>query len=286
MPAGIFVFEGFRFNRRGGGLFRLDSGAKIPIGSRALDILGVLIERAGDLVSKDELMAAVWPHTVVDDGNLTVQISALRRVLDDGRLGGSSIQTVPGRGYRFVGAVASCDGAPEARVAAAPGDVIGTDRTAGLGTSEAVFEETGGETAAERGPASVRKQRFGRPFGVALSLIACMLVVTAIGSFRSSDYRWFAQRATPTPRLSVVVLPFNNLSDDRAQQYFTDAVTENLTTDLSRIEGSIVISRNSAYTYKDKAVDAKRVGRELGVRYVVEGSLQRSASTLASVDRR
>jgi TolB-like protein len=78
------------------------------------------------------------------------------------------------------------------------------------------------------------------------------------------------------PRLSIVVLPFNNLSNDPEQQYFVDGVTEDLTTDLSRIAGSFVISRNTAFTYKGKSVDAKQIGRELGVRYVLEGSVQRS----------
>jgi adenylate cyclase len=79
------------------------------------------------------------------------------------------------------------------------------------------------------------------------------------------------------PRLSIVVLPFNNLSNDPEQQYFADGVTEDLTTDLSRIAGSFVISRNTAFTYKGKPVNAKQIGRDLGVRYVLEGSVQRSA---------
>jgi DNA-binding winged helix-turn-helix (wHTH) protein len=106
--ADILLFEEFRLDRRGGGLFRRDdSGAYGPvaIGSRALDVLGVLIARAGEVVSKDEIIAAVWPGLVVEDSNLTVQISALRRVLDQGRAQGSCIQTVPGRGYRFVASV-------------------------------------------------------------------------------------------------------------------------------------------------------------------------------------
>jgi len=80
------------------------------------------------------------------------------------------------------------------------------------------------------------------------------------------------------PRLSIVVLPFTNLSDDREQQYFADGVTEDLTTDLSRIENALVISRNTAFTYRNKTVDTKQIGRELGVRYVLEGSVQRSAN--------
>jgi DNA-binding winged helix-turn-helix (wHTH) protein len=106
-PSEIFLFEDFRLDRRGGLSRRDDTGAFVPvaIGSRALDILGVLIERAGEVVSKEEIIAAVWPETVVEDSNLTVQISALRRVLDRGRGNGSCIQTVAGRGYRFVAAM-------------------------------------------------------------------------------------------------------------------------------------------------------------------------------------
>ena len=72
------------------------------------------------------------------------------------------------------------------------------------------------------------------------------------------------------PRLSIVVLPFANLSDDREQDYFVDGVTESLTTDLSRISGSFVIARNSAFSYKGRAIDVRQVGRGLNVRYVAE----------------
>jgi class 3 adenylate cyclase/TolB-like protein/tetratricopeptide (TPR) repeat protein len=82
--------------------------------------------------------------------------------------------------------------------------------------------------------------------------------------------------STPAPRLSFVVLPFANLSSDQEQEYFADGITGDLTTDLSRISGSFVIARNTAFTYKGKSVDAKQVGRELGVRYVIEGSVRQT----------
>jgi TolB-like protein len=88
--------------------------------------------------------------------------------------------------------------------------------------------------------------------------------------------------AAPAPaeaaHLSIVVLPFANLSGDPSQDYFADGVTENLTTDLSRIRNSFVIARNTAFTFKGKNVDAKQIGKELGVRYVLEGSVQRDGS--------
>jgi TolB-like protein/class 3 adenylate cyclase len=82
------------------------------------------------------------------------------------------------------------------------------------------------------------------------------------------------------PRLSIVVLPFANIGGDPEQEYFVDGVTESLTTDLSRIAGSFVIGRNTAFTYKGKRVDLKQIGRELNVRYVLEGSVQRSSNRL------
>ena len=213
-PSEIFLFEDFRLDRHGG-LFRRDNtGTFVPaaIGSRALDILGVLIEQTGEVVSKEEIIAAVWPGIVVEDSNLTVQISALRRVLDRGRSNGSCIQTVARRGYRFV---------------------------------------------AELTPLAAE-----RPSAVA----------------RVSPATSIFPPPGAAPRLSIVVLPFTNLSDDREQQYFADGITEDLTTELSRIADMVVISRNTAFTYQGKRVDTKQVGRELGVRYVLEGSVRRSGN--------
>jgi adenylate cyclase len=102
------------------------------------------------------------------------------------------------------------------------------------------------------------------------------LDVSAPAHARSPQVR--APEKSAPPRLSIVVLPFKNLSADSSQDYFADGVTENLTTDLSRIRNSFVIARNTAFTFKDKAVDAKQVAKDLGVRYVLEGSVQRDGT--------
>ena len=205
----IFLFEGFRLDRRG--LFRRNErGMFIPvaIGARALDVLRVLIAARGELVSKDEIRAAVWPGIVVEDNNLTVQMSSLRRILDQESAEGSCIQTVAGRGYRFI--------------------------------------PTMTQRAADPGPDSA----------AASSIVG----------------------GRPRPRLSIAVLPFSNLSDDPEQEYFADGITDDLTTDLSRIAGSFVIAHSTAFTYKGKAVAAKQIGGELSVRYVLEGSVRRSGN--------
>jgi TolB-like protein/class 3 adenylate cyclase/Tfp pilus assembly protein PilF len=100
-------------------------------------------------------------------------------------------------------------------------------------------------------------------------------VSTASGSFTTPS-----SPPVAAPRLSIVVLPFTNLSDDREQQYFADGITEDLTTDLSRLANMFVISRNTAFTYRNKPVDTKQIGRELSVRYALEGSVRRSGNQL------
>jgi TolB-like protein/class 3 adenylate cyclase len=96
----------------------------------------------------------------------------------------------------------------------------------------------------------------------------------------ASQLRDFTREKSGPPRLSFVVLPFANLGGEPEQEYFVDGVTESLTTDLSRITGSFVIARNTAFTYKGKPFDVKQIGRELNVRYVLEGSVQRSGNRL------
>lgn len=106
-----------------------------------------------------------------------------------------------------------------------------------------------------------------------------LLAAVAAAAWMTVPQRWFAADIR-VPRLSIVVLPFANLAGDPGQQYFVDAITEDLTTDLSRAADMLVISRATAFTYKDRPLTAKRIGRELGVRYVLEGSVQRSASAV------
>jgi TolB-like protein len=201
----IYLFDAFRLDRRRGVLsLRDERGVFAPLvmGSRALTILEVLVERPGELVSRAEIMAAVWPETVVDDSNLNVQIASLRRVLDRGRTERSCIETIPGRGYRFTGRVTRI----EADIAAFPASGV---------------------------PSLPDKP-------------------------------------------SIAVLPFANMSGDPEQEYFADGMVEEIITALSRIRWLFVIARNSSFTYKGQTVDVKQVGRQLGVRYVVEGSVRRA----------
>jgi TolB-like protein/class 3 adenylate cyclase/Tfp pilus assembly protein PilF len=109
-----------------------------------------------------------------------------------------------------------------------------------------------------------------RAYRIGATAVACLP--------RTSTIAEADEPANPStaPSLSIVVLPFLNLSNDPEQEYFADGITDDLTTDLSRISGSFVIARNTAFTYKGKPVDAKQIGQELGVRYILEGSIRRS----------
>jgi len=197
------------------GPFRLDLAAEIlffgadrvPLGDRALSLLRVLVERPGGPISKDELIEAAWGGQAVEESNLTVQIAALRRVLAAHPGGERWIETLPRRGYRFVG--------PK--------------------VVREVQQETG-----EAGAATL---------------------------------------ALPD-RPSIAVLPFQNMSGDLEQEYFVDGIVEDLITGLSRIRWLFVIARNSSFIYKGKPTDIRRVGRELGVRYVLEGGLRKTADRI------
>ena len=142
-------------------------------------------------------------------------------------------------------------------------------------------EGASGSSALGRGGRSPRNRMLAV---VGLMLAAVAAVIWFAWSGQHSEPRPPRVEATrpplaqmySAPRLSIVVLPFANLSNDPQQEYFADGITEDLTTDVARIQGSSVIARNTAFTYKGKAVDAKQLGRDLGVRYVLEGSVQRS----------
>ena len=129
-------------------------------------------------------------------------------------------------------------------------------------------------TPADQPKAVTSKRRMGSASLAAA--IAALLLLAVAGGWYILNGR--APKPVEAARLSIVVLPFTNLSNDPAQDYFADGITENLTTELSRLHNSFVIARNTAFTFKGKNIDAKAIGKELGVRYVLEGSVQRDAN--------
>ena len=170
-------------------------GTDLAIGARAFDVLCHLYRNADRVVSKAELLDAVWADLTVEEGNLSVQIAALRKAL-----GKEAIKTVPGIGYRLV---------PESAAAPAPAP------------------------------------------GPALPAIP-----------------------------SLAVLPFANLTGSAGREYLVDGIVTEIISALGRVSGFFVVASTSSFTYKGRAVDLAEVGRELGVRYVVEGSIQQAGDRL------
>ena len=261
-------FEGFLLDRGAGGLFRLNERGEripVPLGSRALDVLCVLVERSGELVSKQAIMDAVWPNIAVEENNLTVQVSALRRVLDEGRIQGSIIQTVAGRGYRLVEPVRrdDDDAAPVLPSEDRPEDTVDGNN--------AVAEAVAPRLTFPGGPQR-RRFRIAALAGVCLVLVALLLIARNHGFWLASS--------PDRPRLSLVVLPFENLSGDPKDDYLAEGITDDVTSDLANLPNAFVIAHQSADSYKGKPLDVREVGKELGVRYVLEGSVRRMGAVL------
>jgi TolB-like protein/DNA-binding response OmpR family regulator len=300
------------------GRFRLDlihpelrrDGQPVRLHRRALGVLCALAEAKGEIVSKDELMARLWPGRIVEEGNLHVHVSALRKSLDEHGEGHKFVVTVPGRGYRLAdlsGEEYSADGTVEAfslgrfRLDFARRELLRDGQPLRLHRHPlsilcALAEARGGvvsrgELIARLWPgrtveegnlhvhvSALRKALDGHGGGHSL-------IVTVLGGYRlanpGSRSVHLAEDSVPPhlplpDRPSIAVMPFQNFGGDPDEEYFADGMVEEIITALSRIRWLFVIARNSSFTYKDQAVDVKRIGRELGVRYVLEGSVRKA----------
>ncbi|QOG22515.1 MULTISPECIES: winged helix-turn-helix domain-containing tetratricopeptide repeat protein [Bradyrhizobium] len=199
-----YLFEEYAFDTDRRELHR--GTEAVSIAPQVFDLLDYLIRNRERVVSKDELIKAIWNGRSVSDAALTTRLNAARGAIGDSGEEQRFIKTLPRKGFRFVGQVR------EAR------DVAGPDPG----------------DAPESAPAVPDKP-------------------------------------------SIAVLPFANMSGDPEQEYFADGMVEEITTALSRFRWLFVIARNSSFTFKDKAVDIKEVGRRLGVRYVLEGAVRKAS---------
>jgi TolB-like protein/DNA-binding winged helix-turn-helix (wHTH) protein/Tfp pilus assembly protein PilF len=218
----------------------------VPLGPKVTETLLLLVQNAGHLVDKDELMKGVWPDAFVEEGNLNKNIFLLRKVLgqwDDGR---EYIETVPKRGYRFVAPVNQSveeDSAPQPLVGAKT------------------------QAATKRVP----WLRTGKAMGIFL------LLVLAVFTIWQTPWNRHAQSVTSdtTSIHSLAVLPLENLSGDPSQDYFADGMTDELITTLGQIRSLRVISRTSVMQYRGIHKNLPQIGRELKVDAIVEGTVVR-----------
>lgn len=237
IAANSVTFGPWRYDRRPGGLFRQrEDGRWEPasIGSRAGEILAILLDKPGTLVSKDDLMDAVWPGVTVEANNLTVQIAALRRVLDEGVAGPSCIQTVPGRGYRLLAQVSDS-------AAQLP-----------LPTQQAV-EIARPESDTWANPAPLPARRRWPAIGGAITLLIM------------ASYLVWPVPAPAPPRMSAIVMPFENLGGpDDAK--ISAALTDDLKSSLSLTTPVQLVEEG------DHRASVPAVSPRLAARFVVTGS--------------
>lgn len=198
-----YLFEGYAIDTDRRELYR--GSDVVSIAPQVFDLLEYLLRNRGRVVSKDDLINAIWNGRVVSDAALTTRLNVARSVVGDSGYEQRLIKTLPRKGFRFVGPVVETPGSACAAVAGSPA-------------------------------------------------------------------------IAPADRPSIAVLPFQNMSDDPEQEYFADGMVEDIITGLSRSKSLFVIARHSTFAYKGKIVDIKQVGRELGVRYVLEGSVRKAGN--------
>jgi adenylate cyclase len=236
----VYRFDGFTLDLVRGALLGPD-GAERTLRPKSFALLRHMVENAGRLLGRDEIMAAVWPDLFVTDDSIGQCLKEVRRALGDEAQ--RMLRTLPRRGYLFAAEVSRLDTASPLLPRGLAGLLAEPLRppprpAAATAIDEPPLPSPPGQAAGGHGGATE------------------------------------AQRSTSRPML--VVLPFANMTGDPEQEYFADGITEDLTTALSHLRWFSVIARNSAFTFKGRAVDVREVRRELGVGYVLEGSVRKA----------
>jgi TolB-like protein/DNA-binding winged helix-turn-helix (wHTH) protein/Tfp pilus assembly protein PilF len=225
----------------------LCAGKAVPLAPKVFDTLVLLVENQGRLIQKEQLFKTLWPDTVVEEVALAHNISQLRKALGDPVVKPGFIETVPKRGYRFIGAVKTRR------------ELIRRPATAPAG---------GVTPSAVQHAPSFRAAILG-------ALAAALLLAVGVAAYLYLPRGGQKNAAVPPAIHSIVVLPLENLSGDKEQEYLADGITDALTTDLAQIGSLRVISRTSAMQFRDSRETLPQIGSDLKVDAVVEGSVTR-----------
>jgi TolB-like protein/DNA-binding winged helix-turn-helix (wHTH) protein/Tfp pilus assembly protein PilF len=222
------------------------NGKTAHVEPKAMQVLAFLAEHGGDVMAKERIIQAVWADTFVTDDVLTRAISELRKAFEDDPHEPRVIQTIPKGGYRLI----------------APVEPVGADLR--------VRPQEGAHIGAP-----LRGRSIVAIAGAAIVVVAAVLLALNVAGLRD---RLFPRPAPPSGKVRLVVLPFENLSGDPEQEYFSDGMTEEMTAQLGQLspERLAVIGRASAMTYKHAKKTIDQIGKELRVQYVLEGSVRRA----------
>src|SRR5215469_7863730 len=252
----------------------LRGGERLSLTPKVFDTLVCLVRHGGRLLTKDELLKEIWPDTFVEEVNLAVNISTLRKTFGEGPQDARYIATVPGRGYRFVADVRKARS-------------NGSEQNSAMGKGSAVargepglLEQGSGELRDQKPdsvgrfvvvPSPAKKER---PSNLTAVLVGIALLLTAaIGSYLLVEQRRKNASAVTAP--SIAVLPFADLSPGRDQEYLSDGLAAELINYLAKVPGVRVVARSSSFQFKGKNEDLRAVGKKLGVTNILEGSVQR-----------
>ena len=248
-------YEFGRFRLKPAERVLLREGEPVPLTPKVFDILVTLVEHGGQVVAKDDLMKRVWPNTFVEEGNLTQNISLLRKALGESSGGVQFIETVPRRGYRFV---------------------ADTNQSWGNGAEHDIPEVRIDSTPVVPIPDTVNRAGVKRtPF---YALAAGLVVMGIIGLV------YFTGRGTTgeaAPIGSIAVLPFVDESADPDAEYINDKIAESLINSLSKLPQLRVVPRSVVAGYKGRELDPRKVGQELNVRAVVTGRMRRHGDIIS-----
>jgi len=269
--ARLYEFGDFRLDTAKRVLRRLD-GTTVPVTPRVFETLLYMVEHHDTVLDKERLMEAVWPDSIVEENNLSQNISTLRRIFGETPGSHSYIVTVPGRGYRFVAEVSDRTGNGSANV------------NGEQGTGPALAENRT-EAATVKG----RRRLPGKTGGTLAVAVLGVIALTAAFLARGPSVRWPEKhkiaKAPPAPSSgamtdtvrSIAVLPFENLSGYPENAYFTDGIQEEILMRLAKIADLKVVSRTSTVRYKRSPENLREIATQLGVANVLEGSVQRTA---------
>jgi TolB-like protein/DNA-binding winged helix-turn-helix (wHTH) protein/Flp pilus assembly protein TadD len=261
-PAIKYRFGPYELRTRTRELYK--QGTKLKLRPQPFQVLKILVERAGDVVSREELHELLWPaETFVDfEQGLNTSIKVLRGVLSDSAIEPRYIETLPKLGYRIIVPV---EAQAEERAPSSETNAPGQSASAETLVNEKIPHD--------RNPQPFVERHWPLLAGILIALIAAVL-----GGY----FLWPRSRSAPQPtggRTMLAVLPFDNLTGDPSQDYFSDGLTEEMIAQLGRLDPQHlgVIARTSVMHYKNTSEQLDQIGHELGVQYVLEGSVRRDS---------